>query len=77
MRLDHLRAPYDVPTPLSVHTFPSAPQTAVLYWDIAVRWVLGVWEPNVRNVVGYIFQSIYVPLYTRPLLLCRPIVVPR
>jgi hypothetical protein len=77
MRLDHLRAPYDVPTPPSVRTFPSAPQTAVLHWDIAVRWVLGVWEPNVRNVAGYIFQPIYVPLDARPLLLCRPIVVPR
>ena len=42
-----------------------------------MRWVIGAWESNVRNVVGYIFQTIYVPLYIRPLLLCRLIVVPR
>lgn len=49
----------------------------MLYCDHTIRWVFGARESDVRNVAGHIFQTVYIPLDVRPILLRRPIMVPR
>jgi hypothetical protein len=49
----------------------------MLYCDHTIRWVFGARESDVRNVAGHIFQTVYIPLDVCPILLRRPIMVPR